>query len=104
MEYVGAVLTLPLIIIADCGALSGKAGSGGGGSGGGGEDHNSPPAATDPHTNGAGVGAGGGRRRRGTDDSRWVRKSHPCSECSLVFTTKRKYEVHFNHVHLGMAP
>ncbi|KAK3886235.1 hypothetical protein Pcinc_009589 [Petrolisthes cinctipes] len=58
--WVGAVLTLPLIIIADCGALSGEAGSGGGGSGGGGEDHNTPPAATDPHTNGAGVGAGGG--------------------------------------------
>lgn len=45
-----------------------------------------------------------GRRRRPDGDMRWIRQKHPCNECNMVFSTQRKFDLHFNHVHLGVAP
>nr|XP_053635885.1 zinc finger protein 62 homolog isoform X1 [Cherax quadricarinatus] len=44
-----------------------------------------------------------GRRRR-PGDTRWIRQEHPCHECDMVFSTQRKFDLHFSHIHLGVAP
>ncbi|XP_071548747.1 uncharacterized protein [Panulirus ornatus] len=45
-----------------------------------------------------------GRRRRPEGDTRWIRQEHPCHECNMVFSTQRKFDLHFSHIHLGVAP
>ncbi|XP_045113922.1 uncharacterized protein LOC123506110 isoform X2 [Portunus trituberculatus] len=45
-----------------------------------------------------------GRRRRKEGDTRWIRKTHSCNICGLVFSTQKKFDQHFNHMHLGIAP
>ncbi|XP_045626450.1 uncharacterized protein [Procambarus clarkii] len=45
-----------------------------------------------------------GRRRRPEGDTRWIRREHPCHECDMVFSTQRKFDLHFSHIHLGVAP
>ncbi|XP_064111114.1 uncharacterized protein LOC135218610 isoform X1 [Macrobrachium nipponense] len=44
------------------------------------------------------------RRRRKAGDTRWIRKEHRCTDCNIVFSTQRKYNLHYSHVHLGVAP
>lgn len=45
-----------------------------------------------------------GRRRRKEGDTRWIRKAHSCTDCGLMFSTQKKFDQHFNHTHLGIAP
>ncbi|KAK8382999.1 hypothetical protein O3P69_011501 [Scylla paramamosain] len=45
-----------------------------------------------------------GRRRRKEGDTRWIRKTHSCNICGLVFSTQKKFDQHFKHMHLGIAP
>ncbi|XP_068214990.1 zinc finger protein 160-like isoform X2 [Palaemon carinicauda] len=44
------------------------------------------------------------KRLRNEHDTRWIRQEHRCSECNIVFSTRRKYELHYSHIHLGVAP
>ncbi|CAL4061858.1 unnamed protein product [Meganyctiphanes norvegica] len=51
-----------------------------------------------------GLATGLGRRRRIPGDKRWVRQMHKCPECDESFSTQRKFDVHFNYKHMGIAP
>ncbi|XP_050725297.1 uncharacterized protein LOC127002785 isoform X2 [Eriocheir sinensis] len=58
------------------------------------DDDSASPGMQDPS----------GRRRRKEGDTRWIRKAHSCTDCGLMFSTQKKFDQHFNHMHLGIAP